>query len=258
MTSMKPTHLQTLGQRRDKPKNVHETYDISWCTNFNRESALSAYRKADWNHEALGVLDTSLSSDLGILKSLGTKSDDEDDDEDATPALPEARGTSATETEGGPSTAQTITQTTSPDPRQPPPEIKSDRDVVLNAEADFLQDVCGFSLEAPMRPLSGINYPIITHTILGVFAQVEKELEAAENLVYLTYYDETWAQQHGRPSPKPGTSKRGSMFISSLSKRDEPCVELFEITADVLQRERRRIWEFTYWEDHAQPKKDGK
>ncbi|KAM0405325.1 hypothetical protein ACHAQC_000402 [Fusarium culmorum] len=267
MTSMKPTHLQAQGRRRDKPKNVHETYDISWCTNFNRESALSAYRKADWNHEALGVLDTSLSDDLDILKSLGTKDDnegdDEDDDENAMPAPLEAGGTSATETAGGPSTAQTTTQTTSPPPgspgpRQPAPEIKSDHDVALNAEADFLQDVCGFSLEAPMRPLSGINYPIITHTILGVFAQIEKELEAAGNLVYLTYYDETWAQQHGRPSLKPGTSKRGSMFISSLSKRDQPCVELFEITADVLQRERRRIWEFTYWEDHALSKKDGK
>jgi hypothetical protein len=256
--------------------NIHELYDVSRCKNFNRESSLSAYRRAGWNFETAPNLDCSSDKDMGTLKSMGRK---ENDDAESDPGevdnnVPIVQIKSLGETEhyyGQP--AKMATQTTTsgdpmpstagpstakhsaPEPEglpepDPTTEIEyRDRDMVNFVNADFLDDVCGFSSAVPARPLSGINYPILTYYILKVFADVEARLSEAQNNMYMSYF-EGMAAQLGQRQRVEKMSQRGSMFVTALEKPMDPAsIEIFRIMAEVLGQEDRRIWEFTYWED---------
>ncbi|RGP74461.1 hypothetical protein FLONG3_6020 [Fusarium longipes] len=258
----------------DQGRDIHELFDLEKCRNFNRESSLTAFRKKEWNFETAPPLDISSDQDLAVLSSTGTKHGGRIEVRRIKPL--QTGGNSYTQPPmaqpaGQSNTTQTTTQPTTaqatvPDPAPPTPGPSTsgqqnspgpapasaieyrDVDMVTYANADFLDDICGFSSLTPSRPLSGINYPILTYYILDVFAEVEKRLEAEQNILYATYFKIQTGQN---------TNKRGSMYLMALNKNDEsPSIQLLRTMADVLEREDRRIWEFTYWEDRDREVKE--
>ncbi|GKU21063.1 hypothetical protein FLAG1_09450 [Fusarium langsethiae] len=272
---------QTIGPHGGQ--NIHEFFNVARCHNFNRESALSAYRKADWNFEQVGFPDVSSEEDLSILQSLGSEwlpvsepGDDEQDlGQETTPSGP-AEGTEGAGAEAAEQmpTTETTTQGAVDDPTTPRPGLALDRprsnpmpnveyrnrDIINWSFLDFLDDVHGFSEPVPLRPLSGLNYPLITRQILDTFNQIEDSLRQARNPLYTRYRDST-AQDYHRGARGGNLNERGSMFLTALrlyrtpeeeakgQVMDPAAKQFLRFTADALAFENRKIFQFTYWAD---------
>ncbi|KAH7004710.1 hypothetical protein EDB82DRAFT_487720 [Fusarium venenatum] len=253
-------------------ENIHKSFDITACHNFNRQSALSAYQKANWNSGQV-ILDQSSDEDLSVLLAMLHRGDDGEEQAAITRSTENTVGAESgaveeTEPAGEISTIETTTQATGDDgalpapgppnlPRPGPDSEERDQDVISWANGEFLDDICGFALARPLRPLSSINYASVTVAILGAFDEIDKRLRQAQNRMYGTYRDRNHPEYHQGRRAKT-IHERGTMFLHALDlyrtpeqeKRevwDPPAKEVLQITADVLAAEPRKIWEFTYW-----------
>ncbi|OBS27905.1 hypothetical protein FPOA_01846 [Fusarium poae] len=274
------TALKTLmHMKRDlavsNKENIHKSFDITTCYNFNRQSALSAYRKANWNPDQV-TLDQSSDKDLSVLLAMLHREDLEQ-----TPTAPigpteNTNGAqSGTVDQVAPAGEISTTETTTGDdtspipgpsnpPRSKPEPIKEDssRDAFFWANSDFLDDICGFNLLKPKRPLSSINYASVTVAIVNSFCEMEARLKEAQNAMYSVYRDRHHPNYH-RGKRAQAVYERGTLFVHALDlyrtpeqEKREPmdpgAKEVLQIAADVLEADQRRIWQFTYWNDMTQ------
>lgn len=245
------SHQTRSGTRQVYTGNdIHELFDMENCRHFNRESSLTIHRKVEWDWRVAKTRDHSSDEDLAALREAGAKYFDGNEmgNVPGGTALPAGtRTTGGTESQSlsgnasaGESSRQTAplgaSQTTGAPPS--PPEM-TEHELLSLLDADFLDDVYGFSTHHPARPLSGINYPYITVLILNIFYQVERELEEIGNHLYQYHF--------GNPRAH-NVSSRGSMFLVAMQESDAPSVECLEIMADFLAGENHRMWECTYWD----------
>ncbi|KAL6920656.1 hypothetical protein FSHL1_004633 [Fusarium sambucinum] len=247
-------------------ENIHKSFDITPCHNFNRQSALSAYRKANWDSSQV-ILDQSSDEDLPVLLAMLHGGGDGEEQVAITGSTENTVGA-----ESGAAREMSTTETTTqaagddgasptpgpPNPPRPGPDPEDrDQDVISWANGEFLDDIYGFGLVRPLRPLSSINYASVTVAILDVFNEIDNRLSQAGNRMYGTYRDRNHPEYHQGRRAKT-IHERGTMFLHALDLYrtpeqeqrqvwDPPAKELLQITADVLAGEPRRIWEFTYW-----------
>ncbi|KAG8353149.1 hypothetical protein FVEN_g8910 [Fusarium venenatum] len=260
----------------DKPIPLWEALAVLFKRGVFRDhqndTTNSAYQKANWNSGQV-ILDQSSDEDLSVLLAMLHRGDDGEEQAAITRSTENTVGAESgaveeTEPAGEISTIETTTQATGDDgalpapgppnlPRPGPDSEERDQDVISWANGEFLDDICGFALARPLRPLSSINYASVTVAILGAFDEIDKRLRQAQNRMYGTYRDRNHPEYHQGRRAKT-IHERGTMFLHALDlyrtpeqeKRevwDPPAKEVLQITADVLAAEPRKIWEFTYW-----------
>ena len=111
-------------------------------------------------------------------------------------------------------------------------KMKTGKTLLDLLRLDLFADVCG------MKPVSSINYILVTVHFLLVFGRIEDRLRELRNPLYVQMYEQA--------PPGMRRTRRAALVIAAMAEEDP---DTLRICAEVLQDPRMGVIPFIYWED---------